>query len=117
MWRLADPAQRASVEASYAACDDEAELATALAGVDRLGSDPGIAAELSQVIGADVAYVDQTVEECQATLESFEMPAELAAMVAAMDPAITDGGLYPERTYSCVLFGRPSTSFSQTFSA
>lgn len=74
---------------------------------------PGIAAEVGAVIGADVAYVDQSVEEYQATLEGFGMPADVAAMFAGMDPIIARGALYSQSNDLPQLIGRPSTSLSQ----
>lgn len=77
----------------------------------------GIADEVAKVIGTDVEYVNQTVDEYQATLEGFGMPAEGAAMVAGMDPIIEKGALYSESTDLQDLIGRPSTSVSAALSA
>ncbi|NLB47650.1 MAG: SDR family oxidoreductase [Microbacteriaceae bacterium] len=78
---------------------------------------PGIAAEVAKVIDQDVVYVDQSVEDYQATLESFGLPADIAAMVAGMEPPIAEGALYSESTDLEELIGRPSTSLSEALSA
>ena len=62
-------------------------------------------------------YVNQSVEEYQATLEGVGMPAEVAGMFAAMDPMIEAGALYSESTDLQDLIGRPSSSVVETFSA
>ncbi|MEN3124152.1 SDR family oxidoreductase [Janibacter sp. LM] len=78
---------------------------------------PDIAAAVSAVIGSEVTYVDQSVEEYQATLEGFGLPADTAAMVAGMDGVITNGALYSESTDLQDLIGRPSTSAAEALSA
>lgn len=77
----------------------------------------GIADEVAKVIGSEVTYVNQTVEEYQATLESFGLPAEVAAMFAGMDPIIAKGALYSESTDLQDLIGRPSTPAAEALSA
>lgn len=77
---------------------------------------PGIASEVAKVIGQNVTYVDQSVAEYQATLESFGLPAEVAGIFASMDPVIATGALYSESTDLQDLIGRPSTSMSETLS-
>lgn len=69
----------------------------------------GIADAVAKVIGRDVTYVNQSVDEYQATLEGFGMPADLAAVFAGMDPLIEKGALYSESTDLQDLIGRPST--------
>lgn len=78
---------------------------------------PKIAAEVAKVIGQDVEYVDQSVEEYQSVLESFGLPQEMAAMFAGMDPLIAQGALYSESTDLQDLIGRPSTSAADALSA
>lgn len=73
----------------------------------------GIADGVGKVIGADVEYVNQSVEEYQATLEGFGLPAGMAAMFAEMDPIIAGGALYSESSDLQQLIGRPSTSASE----
>ncbi|MGO1544081.1 MAG: SDR family oxidoreductase [Gulosibacter sp.] len=77
----------------------------------------GIADEVAKVIGSEVTYVDQSVEDYQATLEGFGMPADMAGMYAGMDPIIANGALYSESTDLQDLIGRPSTSVSEALSA
>lgn len=76
----------------------------------------GIADAVATVIGREVVYTDQSVEEYQKTLEGFGMPAEMAGMYAAMDPIIAGGALYSESTDLQDLIGRPSTSASEALS-
>lgn len=73
----------------------------------------GIADEVGKVIGAEVEYADQTVEEYQATLEGFGLSADMAAMFAGMDPVIAGGALYSESDDLQQLIGRASTSLSE----
>lgn len=87
-----------------------------LAGAPAL-SYPQIAEQVGQVLGQEVRYVNQSVEEYQATLEGVGMPAEVAGMFAAMDPMIEAGALYSESTDLQDLIGRPSSSVVETFSA
>lgn len=77
---------------------------------------PEIAAAVGTVIGADVQYINQTVEEYRSTLESFGLPAEVAEMLAGMDPAIARGALYSKSTDLQDLIGRPSTSVAEALS-
>ncbi|MFZ2510094.1 MAG: SDR family oxidoreductase [Gordonia sp. (in: high G+C Gram-positive bacteria)] len=78
---------------------------------------PEIADAVGTVIGSAVVYVDQSVEEYQKTLEGFGMPAQTAAVYAAMDPIIAQGALYSESTGLQKLIGRPSTSAVEALSA
>lgn len=78
---------------------------------------PEIAEAVSRVIGSEVTYVNQSVDEYQKTLEGFGMPAEMASMFAGMDPLIEKGALYSESTDLQDLIGRPSTSASEALSA
>lgn len=77
----------------------------------------GIADAVAAAIGQDVTYVDQSVEDYQATLEGFGMPTDVAAMFAGMDPLIEKGALYSERTDLQDLIGRPSTPAAQALAA
>lgn len=78
---------------------------------------PGIAAEVAKVIGTEVEYVNQSVEQYQATLESFGLPAPMAAAFAGMEPAIEKGGLYSESTDLQDLIRRPSTPLAETLAS
>lgn len=73
----------------------------------------GIADEVAEVIGRDVTYVNQSVDEYAATLEKAGMPAETATIFAGMDPLIEKGALYSESTDLQELIGRPSTPVSE----
>lgn len=77
----------------------------------------GIADEVAKVIGSDVTYVDQSVDEYQATLEGFGMPAPMAAGYAQMDPIIARGALCSESTDLQDLIGRPSTTVAEALGA
>lgn len=74
---------------------------------------PDIAAAVGTVVGAEVQYVNQTVEEYGETLKGFGLPAEVAEMFAGMDPVIARGALYSESTDLQELIGRPSTSVAE----
>jgi len=76
----------------------------------------GIADEVAAVIGAQVTYIDQTVDEYRATLEGFGLPAAIAQMFAEMDPIIAQGALYSESTDLQDLIGRPSSTVSDALS-
>lgn len=76
-----------------------------------------IANEVGKVIGSDVEYVNQSVEEYQATLEGFGMLPESAAIFAGMDPIIEQGDLYSDSTDLQDLIGRPSTSPAEAFTS
>ena len=76
-----------------------------------------IADEVAKVVGRDVTYVDQSVDEYRATLEGFGMPADMAAMFAGMDPVIAKGALDSASTDLQDLIGRPSTSVSEALGA
>ncbi len=96
--------------------EDQADKVYELAGSPAL-TYQGIADAVAEVIGSDVTYVNQTVEEYTATLESLGMPAEVAAMFASMDPIIEKGALYSESTDLQDLLGRASTSAVAALSA
>lgn len=104
----------AEAAAAVVTADGHAGKVYELAGSPAL-TYPGIAAEVGAVIGSDVEYVNQSVEEYQATLESFGLPADVAAMFAGMDPIIADGALYSESTDLEQLIGRPSTPLAEAF--
>lgn len=78
---------------------------------------PDIAAAVSTVLGSEVTYVDQSVEEYQKTLEGFGMPTEVAGMFAGMDPIIAEGALFSESTDLQDLIGRASTSAAEALKA
>ncbi|MGA4670776.1 SDR family oxidoreductase [Propionibacteriaceae bacterium Y1923] len=70
---------------------------------------PEIAAALGTAIGGEVTYVNQGAEELRAGLESAGLPSEVAAFVAGMDVAISQGALYTERADLQQLLGREAT--------
>nr|NLD41272.1 SDR family oxidoreductase [Actinomycetales bacterium] len=96
--------------------EDQAGKVYELAGSPAL-TYQGIADEVAKVIGTEVTYVDQSVEEYQKVLEGFGMPAEMAAVFAGMDPVIEQGALYSESTDLEDLIGRPATSLAEALAA
>lgn len=116
--KVSGAARRDYAEAAAAVVTGEGHAGKVyeLAGAPAL-SYPGIADAASTVIGSEVVYVDQSVEDYQKTLESFGMPPEVARMFAEMDPLIEKGALYSESTDLQDLIGRPSTSASEALSA
>lgn len=95
--------------------EDQAGKVYELAGSESL-TYQDIADEVGKVVGKDVTYVDQSVEEYAETLQGFGMPAEMAGMFASMDPIIKNDALYSESTDLQALIGRPSTSVSEALS-
>lgn len=116
--KVSGAARRDYAEAAAAVVTGEGHAGKVyeLAGAPAL-SYPGIADAASTVIGSEVVYVDQSVEDYQKTLESFGVPPEVARMFAEMDPLIEKGALYSESTDLQDLIGRPSTSASEALSA
>ncbi|MHA7177727.1 SDR family oxidoreductase [Arthrobacter sp. Sr24] len=116
--RVSGAARRDYAEAAavVATSENQAGKVYELAGSPAV-SYQGIADGVAKVIGADVEYVNQPVDEYQATLESFGLPAEVAGMVAGMEPVIEKGALYSESTDLQDLIGRPSASVSEALSA
>ena len=78
---------------------------------------PEIAQAVGTVIGAEVSYVNQSVEEYQQTLEGAGLPAEVAQMIAGWDTAIADGALQTSSTDLEDLIGRPATSLAEALAA
>lgn len=76
---------------------------------------PEIAAQVGEVLGTDVEYVNLTVEEYEKSLVEAGLPADFAAGLAGADPVIEKGALYSESTDLQDLIGRPSTSVADTF--
>lgn len=76
---------------------------------------PEIAAQVGEVLGTDVEYVNLTVEEYEKSLVDAGLPADFAAGLAGADPVIEKGALYSESTDLQDLIGRPSTSVADTF--
>lgn len=76
---------------------------------------PEIAAQVGEVLGTDVEYVNLTVEEYEKSLVEVGLPADFAAGLAGADPVIEKGALYSESTDLQDLIGRPSTSVADTF--
>ena len=78
---------------------------------------PEIAQAVGTVIGAEVSYVNQSVEEYQQTLEGAGLPAEVAQMIAGWDVAIAGGALKTASTDLEDLIGRPATSLAEALAA
>ena len=78
---------------------------------------PEIAQAVGTVIGAEVSYVNQSVEEYQQTLEGAGLPAEVARMIAGWDVAIAGGALETASTDLEDLIGRPATSLAEALAA
>ena len=78
---------------------------------------PEIAQAVGTVIGAEVSYVNQSVEEYQQTLEGAGLPTEVAQMIAGWDTAIADGALQTSSTDLEDLIGRPATSLAEALAA
>ena len=76
-----------------------------------------IAQAIGTVIGAEVSYVDQSVEEYQQTLEGAGLPTEIAQMLAGWDVAIAGGALETASTDLEDLIGRPATSLAEALAA
>lgn len=116
--RVAGAARRDYAEAAAAVVTSQETTGRVyeLAGSSSL-SYQDIADEVAKVVGRDVTYVDQSVDEYRATLEGFGMPADMAAMFAGMDPVIAKGALDSASTDLQDLIGRPSTSVSEALGA
>ena len=78
---------------------------------------PQLAQAIGTVIGAEVSYVDQTVEEYQQTLEGAGLPTEIAQMLAGWDVAIAGGALQNSSTDLEDLIGRPATPAAEALAA
>jgi NAD(P)H dehydrogenase (quinone) len=78
---------------------------------------PELAQAIGTVIGSEVSYVDQSVEEYQQTLEGAGLPAEVAQMLAGWETAIADGALQTSSTDLEDLIGRPATPAAEALSA
>ena len=78
---------------------------------------PEIAQAVGTVIGAEVSYVDQSVEEYQQTLEGAGLPTEIAQMLAGWDVAIAGGALETASTDLEDLIGRPATAPAEALAA
>lgn len=78
---------------------------------------PELAQAIGTVIGSEVSYVDQSVEEYQQTLEGAGLPTEVAQMLAGWDTAIAGGALETSSTDLEDLIGRPATSAAEALSA
>ncbi|GJN43020.1 SDR family oxidoreductase [Corynebacterium ammoniagenes] len=107
----ADFAEAAAVVATT---DGHAGKVYELAGAPALAY-PDIAAQIGQVLGKDVEYVNQTPAEYEEFLRSAGVPADFAAGLASADPVIEQGALYSESTDLQDLIGRPSSSVVDTF--
>lgn len=78
---------------------------------------PELAQAIGTVVGSEVSYVDQTVEEYQQTLEGAGLPTEVAQMLAGWDTAIADGALQTSSTDLEDLIGRPATPAAEALAA
>lgn len=76
---------------------------------------PEIAAQVGEVLGTDVEYVNLTVEEYEKSLVEAGLPADFAAGLAGADPVIENGALYSESTDLQDLIGRPASTVAETF--
>lgn len=76
---------------------------------------PEIAAQVGEVLGTDVEYVNLTVEEYEKSLVEAGLPADFAAGLAGADPVIEKGALYSESTDLQDLIGRPASTVAETF--
>ena len=76
---------------------------------------PEIAAQVGEVLGTDVEYVNLTVEEYERSLLDAGLPADFAAGLAGADPVIEKGALYSESTDLQDLIGRPASTVAETF--
>lgn len=71
---------------------------------------PEVAQAIGAVIGAEVSYVDQSVEEYQQTLEGAGLPTEIAQMLAGWEVAIAGGALETASADLEDLIGRSATA-------
>ena len=112
--RVSGAARRDYAEAAAAVItgEDQAGKVYELAGSPAL-TYPEIAAAVGEVIGREVTYVNQTADEYRETLEGLGLPAEAAAAIAGMDPAIAQGDLYSESTDLQDLIERPATTAAE----
>lgn len=76
---------------------------------------PEIAAQVGEVLGTNVEYVNLTVEEYEKSLLDAGLPADFAAGLAGADPVIEKGALYSESTNLQDLIGRPASTVAETF--
>lgn len=76
---------------------------------------PEIAAQVGEVLGTDVEYVNLTIEEYEKSLLDAGLPADFAAGLAGADPVIEKGALYSESTDLQDLIGRPASTVAETF--
>ena len=76
---------------------------------------PEIAAQVGEVLGTDVEYVNLTVEEYEKSLLDAGLPVDFAAGLAGADPVIEKGALYSESTDLQDLIGRPASTVAETF--
>lgn len=76
---------------------------------------PEIAAQVGEVLGTDVEYVNLTVEEYEKSLLDAGLPADFDAGLAGADPVIEKGALYSESTDLQDLIGRPASTVAETF--
>ena len=80
---------------------------------DRAVSQAELAAEVSAQSGKPVVFAAMSEEEFQKALEGFGLPAELAAMLAQADTAISQGALAETTDTLSTLIGRPTTTLAE----
>ena len=76
-----------------------------------------LAAEVSRQTGKTVAYNDLPEAEYAKILESFGLPAPLAAILAQSDVGASQGGLFDDGRALSGLIGRPTTPLSVAVAA
>lgn len=104
----------AEAAAEVVTTDGHAGKTYELAGAPAL-TYPEIAAQVGEVLGTDVEYVNLTVEEYEKSLVEAGLPADFAAGLAGADPVIEKGALYSESTDLQDLIGRPASTVAETF--
>lgn len=104
----------AEAAAEVVTTDGHAGKTYELAGAPAL-TYPEIAAQVGEVLGTDVEYVNLTVEEYEKSLVEAGLPADFAAGLAGADPVIEKGALYSESTDLQDLIGRPAYTVAETF--
>lgn len=104
----------AEAAAEVVTTDGHAGKTYELAGAPAL-TYPEIAAQVGEVLGTDVEYVNLTVEEYEKSLVEAGLPADFAAGLAGADPVIEKGALYSESTDLQDLIGRPASTVAEAF--
>ncbi|UAL10305.1 SDR family oxidoreductase [Caulobacter segnis] len=76
-----------------------------------------LAAEVSRQTGKTIPYNDLPEAEYARILESFGLPAPLAAILAQSDTGAAEGGLFDDGRQLSALIGRPTTPLSVAVAA